>query len=203
MSEIIGAPYLVYEIEKHKQQIEERKKVSEIAPRLEAGFRKLLIKYVPFPKKIEGKKIKLISLSSSQDRVQVGKLMRLNRKLLSRTELECKRTSGEKEINITISSSVYPFEKWKGKDGHRPTEITVNIKELDCSFIFEDKAIDNSKKENEKRNEISIRYKNGDGKYEDITPNHVRILNDVLNLIQDPTTEYNPQPYKLISIPSK
>lgn len=165
-------PILLAEIEAMRQEREEilvlRKKFGEI-----------IRNHISFPKNIGGVEF---TPTTSLEHVGYNDLVVDSHggiRRLSPTILECVATlSDEQKIAIIIASSGYPFEN--DKTGElRPVNFTIVVDKLGCTFDFPLAGGARIQKENQ------------------LEERHMRILDEILNLIGDPTTTFHPQPYTI------
>jgi hypothetical protein len=177
-SEVFKTPNLNQAIEVRKQWEKEEEEILKTVPQLRIRLGDLIRKHIPFPEKAEGKKIKFKSSRANQDWIKVGSSFLPNRKILGPTGLICMTRTEKGELGVIVKSSAYPFEE-------RHVTLTVDIKELGCSF--------------EIGNEAKFKEKNTE--HGNVNLNQVNMLKEVLTLIENPNiTRYEPLPYHLIKI---
>jgi len=162
----------------------EKDEIADSIPIIRTRLGALIRTHVPFPEKIDKRKIiEQVSGSNLVDYVKVKSralpFVEITRRL-SPTQLACKTTTENGDLEVLILCPAYPFDNWQGENKQRDVDFNLVISDLDYGIeLREDKA-----------------FINGDEESGEIKLAQVKMLNEFLNLIEDPTkTKYLPTPH--------
>lgn len=201
MTEAFKAPFLleaIKEIEAKHQQSEkaqnqwdaEKAEIFSSIPKIRDRFGSLIRKHISFPNKVDGMDIKPAHHFDPEkdvryDHVRVKQPRKLfaTTKQLSPTRLDCETTLDEEKIDVYLDSSAYPFENWLGQNKQRDVKFTISIPNIDFSI------------ELPQGNRIQVLDEDGQPTFEKLKLSQIKMLNEVLDLIENPAkTEYSHAP---------
>lgn len=175
----------------------ERAKVNEAVPALRRRIGDVIRRHMSLPDEINGHKVSNTGYFKFNDCIDTAINPTLTGSMyqkLSPTELECTTfTKIGKNINVTLSSSIYPSkdEAKTIKDPEaRPARLYVDIKQLDYYYGL---GIEGG---------MYIRYKEGSRhkrtEVEEANMGHIKELREVMELIQSRGTKFFPKPYRIL-----
>lgn len=154
--------------------------VAEKIPVLRTELGQIIRNHISFPKSIGDEEITPDSYRRDDHDVVVASRGSIHE--LSSTRLKCVATLpgllGKRETVITIISSGYPFED-NETGGLRPVSFTLAVDKLGYTFDFPSAGGARINKGNQ------------------FEKKHMEIVREILDLVKDPKTTFQPQPYTI------